>query len=448
MPHSAGSSRREFLAGATTAAGASALGVFVARRAHAARPVLRVAQWAHFVPAYDEWFDRKFARTWGDRNGVTVDVDHFALSELRTRADTEIATQQGHDLFALPVSPAALEPHVLPLTDIVTEAERRFGKLPAFAHRSTFSPKTKQYFALPESWAPGLPHYRTDLWEETGAKPDTWESVREGARKIHEKRGIPAGFGLAAEPDSNMMLRSLIWAFGGAEQDEAGQVAINSPGTVEAVKLMATIYRESLNSDVFMWDASSNNRAFVWGQASIILNPISAIRSMEKGNPELAKKAALALPASGPAGRLGPAHVVHCYVIWKFSEKADLARRFLIDLLVAAEESFRASEFYNVPCFPRAVHDLPRIVGAGKAPPAKKLGTGVPHDRYALLAEADHWSAAPGHPGYFTPAIDEALGRGVIPAMFARAARREQTPEASVAAAEAEMRRIFGRWSR
>jgi len=449
VPPSPGSSRREFLAGAVTAAGGSALSLLAsARRAHAARPVLRVAQWAHFVPAYDEWFDRKFARTWGDRNGVTVEVDHLALSEIRARADTEVATQQGHDVFGFPTSPAAYEPHVMPLTDLVSEAEHRFGKLPAFAHKSTYSPRTKQYFSLAESWAPGLLHYRTDLWEETGTKPDTWESIREGSRKIHEKRGIPAGFGLAPEPDSNMMLRSLIWAFGGAEQDESGQVAINSPGTIEAVKLMATIYRESLNSDVFMWDAASNNRAFVWGQASIIQNPISAIRSMEKGSPELARKAALAHPAAGTAARLAPAHVMHCYVVWKFSQKADLARRFLIDLVAAAGESFHASDFYNLPCLPRAMHDLPRALGAGKAAPAKKPGAVSPPDRYALLAEADRWSVAPGHPGYFTPAIDETLGRGIIPAMFARAARREQTPEASVAAAEAEMRRIFGRWSR
>jgi multiple sugar transport system substrate-binding protein len=449
VPRSSGSSRREFLAGAASAGGASVLGLAAsARRAHAARPVLRIAQWAHFVPTYDEWFDRKFARDWGDRNGVTVEVDHLALSEIRARADTEVATQQGHDLFALPVSPAAYEPHVMPMTDVVTEAEHRFGKLPAFVHKSTFNPRTKQYFAVPESWAPGILHYRSDLWEETGTKPATWELLREGTRKINEKRGIPAGFGLAPEPDSNMALRSLIWAFGGAEQDEAGQVAIYSPGTIEAVKLMATIYRESMSSDVFMWDASSNNRAFVWGQASIIQNPISAIRSMEKGNPDLARKVLLAPAAAGPAGRLGPAHVVQCYVIWNFSDKAELARRFLIDFLAAAAESFRASEFYNLPCFAKAAHDLPRMLGGGKTAPAKKGPPGVPPDRYALLADADRWSVAPGHPGYFTPAIDETITRGVIPAMFARAARREQTPEASVRAAEAEMRRIFGRWGR
>ena len=166
-----------------------------------------------------------------------------------------------------------------------------------------------------------------------------------------------------------MTLRGLLWGFGAAEQDEAGQVAINSPAAVEAVKLMATIYRESMIADVFMWDAASNNRAFVWGQASIIQNPISAIRSMEKSNPELAKQVMLAPPAAGPAARLAPANVLHCYVVWKFSDKIELAKRFLVDLVAASDEGFRASEFYNLPCFPRAVRDLPRKLGARQGRP-------------------------------------------------------------------------------
>jgi multiple sugar transport system substrate-binding protein len=448
VPRSPDSSRRALLAGAVTAIAAGSLPVAFPRRSPAAPPVLRIAQWAHFVPAYDDWFDRKFAREWGQRNGVTVEIDHLSLSELRVRADTEVATQQGHDLFAFPESPVGYEPHVTFLTDVVTECERRFGRLPAFIQKGTFSPRTKQHFALPESWAAAPLHYRTDLWGEAGARPDTWELVREGARKIREKRGIPAGFGLSPEPDSNMTLRGLLWGFGAVEQDEAGQVAINSPATVEAVKLMTTIYRESMIPDVFMWDAASNNRAFVWGQASIIQNPISAIRSMEKSNPELAKQVVLAPPAAGPATRLAPASVLHCYVVWRFSERIELAKRFLVDLLAASDEGFRASEFYNLPCFPRAVHDLPRKLGPVKAAPARKGVPAQPGDRYALLAEADRWSALPGHPGPVTPAIDETVQRGIIPAMFARAARGEQTPEVSVRAAEAEMRRIFARWQR
>ena len=140
--------------------------------------------------------------------------------------------------------------------------------------------------------------------------------------------------------------------------------------------------------------------------------------------------------------------MLHCYVVWKFSDKIELAKRFLVDLLAASDEGFRASEFYNLPCFPRAVHDLPRKLGPAKTAPARKGVPAQPADRYALLAEADRWSALPGHPGPVTPAIDETVQRGIIPAMFARAARGEQTPEASVRAAEAEMRRIFARWQR
>jgi multiple sugar transport system substrate-binding protein len=417
------------------------------RRAQAAPRVLRIAQWAHFVDGYDEWLDRKFAREWGERNEVTVEIDHLSIAELRARADTEIATRHGHDLFGFLEPPASYEAHATPLTDVVTECERRSGRLLEFAHRGTFNPRSKQYFALPESWAAAPLHYRGDLWAETGLRPDTWELVREGARKIREKRGPIAGFGLSPEHDSNMTLRGLLWAFGAAEQDEGGQVAINSPATIEAVKLMTTIYKESMIADVFMWDPASNNRAFMWGQASIIQNAISAIRSMEMSNPALSRKAALAPPAAGPAARLGAANVLHCYVLWKFSDKADLAKKFLVDLVAAAEAGFRASEFYNLSCFSRA---LPRLAKklVGKPGPARKAGAEPPADRYALLAEADRWSACPGHPGYLTPAIDETFQRGVIPAMFARAARGDMGPEASVRAAETEMRRIFARWPR
>jgi len=443
VPRRPGPTRRELLAGAAAIGLAPA---FAGRHVLAASRVLRIAQWAHFVPAYDEWLDKKFAPEWGERNGVTVEIDHLSVHELRRRADTEVATQQGHDLFAFGDSPASYQAYVAPLTDVVTECERRFGNLLGFAHRSAFNPRTKQYFAVPESWAPSPLHYRGDLWGAAGLRPDTWELVREGARKIREKRNVPAGFGLAIEPDSNVTLRGLLWAFGAAEQDEAGQVAINSPATIEAVKLMSALYKESMIGDVFMWDAGSNNRAFVWGQASIIQNAISAIRSMEKSNPLLARKALLAPPAAGPAGRLTAANVMHCYVLWKFSDKADLAKRFLIDLVAAGETGFRASEFYNLPCFPRAVPDLARKLGAAGA--GRKPAPGQPADRYGLLAEAAAWSANPGHPGYVTPAVDETFQRGIIPAMFARAARGDQSPEASVRAAETEMRRIYDRWSK
>src|SRR5262249_26786625 len=182
-----------------------------------------------------------------------------------------------------------------------------------------------------ESWAPNPLHYRTDWWDAAGVKPDTWELVREGARRIKAKQGPLAGFGLAPEPDTNNMLRSLLWSYGASEQDEAGNVTINSKGTVEALKLMAAMYRESMSPEVFGWDPSSNNRFYVYGRGSVIQNAISALRTAEQQAPDIARKTGLAPAPAGPHARLAAAHVIHCYVVWKFAENPELAQRFLID---------------------------------------------------------------------------------------------------------------------
>src|SRR5262245_37286125 len=37
---------------------------------------LKILQWSHFVPRYDQWFDQ-FAKDWGTANNVKVTVDHI-----------------------------------------------------------------------------------------------------------------------------------------------------------------------------------------------------------------------------------------------------------------------------------------------------------------------------------------------------------------------------------
>lgn len=431
--------RRRFLTGAGAVATAAGLGpAILTRRAQAKGETLTIAQWTHFVPAFDEWFDRKFAKEWGERHGVQVLVDHVSAHDLRARALAEVSAQRGHDLFGFPTPPAAFEAHVVPLDDVVGECERRYGKLLRLAHLGTYSPKSRKYFALAESWAPNPIHYRADWWGDVGVKPDSWAEVREGARRVRERHGAHAGFGLAREHDSDMVLRGLLWSFGATEQDEGGRVTINSRATVEALKLMAAIFKESMTSDVFLWDPSSNNRCFVWGRCSIIQNAISAIRTAEKLNPEIAKTTALAAPASGPKTRLAAVGLLHCYVVWRFGQNVELAKRFLIDLVAAAEETCLASELYNFPTFPNAVRDLKGKLAADRASP----------QAYPVLADAERWSAYPGYPGYASAAIDEVLQVSVIPTMFARVARGEQSPEDAARQAEAEMKRIFARAAR
>src|SRR5947209_9008193 len=111
--------RREFVTTATGAAVAAALGptVWIKR----AQKTLKILQWSHFVPSYDVWFD-KYAKDWGTGKGVDVTGDHISLADLGTRANAEVAAQQGHDLFQFLSPPGAFERQGLDMTDVVAEA--------------------------------------------------------------------------------------------------------------------------------------------------------------------------------------------------------------------------------------------------------------------------------------------------------------------------------------
>src|SRR5256886_7151066 len=93
---------RKFLtvAGAGVAGG-SLLTMLEARQAPAQirGTTLRILQWSHFIPAYDNWFDTVFVKEWGDKNGVKVRVDHIPHLELPARMAAEFAAGAGHDIM-------------------------------------------------------------------------------------------------------------------------------------------------------------------------------------------------------------------------------------------------------------------------------------------------------------------------------------------------------------
>src|SRR2546423_189861 len=92
--------RRKFLTAAGAGvAGGSLLTMLEARQAPAQikGTTLRILQWSHFIPAYDAWYD-KFAKEWGDKNGVKVRVDHIPHLDIPARMAAEFAAGAGHDI--------------------------------------------------------------------------------------------------------------------------------------------------------------------------------------------------------------------------------------------------------------------------------------------------------------------------------------------------------------
>jgi multiple sugar transport system substrate-binding protein len=434
--------RRDFLKKTGTGALAVGVGAHVSRPrlARAAAKKLRILQWVHFVPAYDEWFNKKYAVEWGKKNDTDVTVDNIGIAGINPRAAAEISAQKGHDLFLLNWPPPSLEEQTVDMSDVYQEISKKFGKPIDLAVKSTYNPKTKKYYAFSPSFTPDPVNYRQDLFGEVGMAggPKTWDDVRIKGAEIKKKRNVPVGVGLANEIDTGMAMRTIMYAFGSHEQDAQGNLTLNSKQTLEAIKFVKALFTEAMTPEVFTWDASSNNRAMIAGTLSLALNAISITRTAEKDNPEISKKIQLTKALRGPARAIGLEHVMQCYVTWKFSENIEGAKKFLVDYTTDFGQAFRAGEFYDFPCFEKSVPDLQKLIANDPK--------GHPADKYKVLDDVLNWATNVGYPGYANAAIDEIFSTWVLNVMFAKAASGSATPEEALREADAACKRIFAKW--
>ncbi len=439
-PSGGGITRRRLLgsSGASLAGALAGPLLLSPGRARARPRTLRILQWNHFVPAYDDWFKNVYVKAWGERNDTRVIVDTVGMSSLNSRAAAEVAAGKGHDLFMFLRPPPVFEEHVIDHADIYAECARRYGKPIDLAVRSTFNRKTGKFYGFSDSYVPDPVNYRADLWGDVGMYPDTWEDIRTGGARILRRHGIPVGLGLASELDSNMGIRSLMHSYGASVQDEEGRPVLRSPQTLEAIRYVKALYEEAMTDEIFTWDPSSNNRLLLAGRGSLALNAISITRTGENQRIPVANRILLAKAAAGPVRRVGLQHLLDVYVIWKFAANIDGAKQFLVDYVGDFREAFLASQFYNFPCFPQTVPDLKALLA--NDPKAD------PRDKYNVLADVSEWITNVGFPGHANAAIDEIFSNWTLSTMFAQAARGKMRPQDALNAAHREAVGVFDKW--
>ncbi len=437
------------------AAGAFAVGMFggLAETTHAfAGPLkfknkdlkgdLKILQWAHFVPAYDQWFDNTYTKAWGERNDVQVHVDHINNALLPSAAASEVAAQSGHDIVQFLFPPSALERQVLPVNDIVQEVTKKLGKMSSVAYRSTYNPKTKRYFGFADNYVPDPIQYRRSYWFNAGVAPSTWDNVRKAAAVL-KKACHPVGLGMSNELDSNMFLMSLLYCYGGSLQTAAGVPNINTKGTIEALKVMRDIFKNGESDEVFAWTASSNNQAFLAGRLSLAVNAISIARSAEdSGNTALSDDTWLAPIPRGSVRRLGNEHVMGIYFIWKFAQNKEAAKKYLVDQQLAYRDHFVQSKFYNFPAWTNAVKGgfkaMNRMAAADKHKPLGK---------YTILTTiAEKYTTNVGYPGFANAAVGDIFNQFLVPQMFAQVAQGKTTPEDAARSMQGQFRTIYAKW--
>ncbi len=405
---------------------------------------LRILLWSHFVPRHDDWFD-PFAKAWGERVGVNVTIDHINVTDIPARISSEISAGEGHDLIQFIATLSQFEPSVHPMGDLVDEANNRFGNLLELCQKSSFNPTTENYYAFAPAWVPDPGDYRRSLWEQVDMAdgPTTWDELLQGGGQIYEEQGVQMGLGMSQELDSNMYARALLWSFGGAVQDENEQVALQSDQTLAAVEYAKELFDAAMTDEVFAWNPASNNQGLISGELSYILNSISAWRTAQKENPDIAKDVFFVPALEGPEAQWAAQHVMYNWIAPKFSQNFDAAQEFLLHYTANLDRVTYESELYD---FPGYLDQVPQLEDWLDEDPFAIEGDDPA--KLQVLKDAISWSTNVGYQGNASTAIGEVFATFIIPNMYARAARGVVSPADAVAEAEGQITPIFEKWKR
>jgi ABC-type glycerol-3-phosphate transport system substrate-binding protein len=138
-------------------------------------------------------------------------------------------------------------------------------------------------------------------------------------------------------------------------QDENERVVINSPETVAAVEFMTKLFKQSMTDEVFSWNAASNNQGLIAGKLSYILNSISAWRTAQGANPDVANDVSFVPALRGPKDARAAQHVLYNWIIPKHANGIDAAKEFLLYYTENFAAATWASKLYDFPAYDERV---------------------------------------------------------------------------------------------
>ncbi|MGE0593878.1 MAG: ABC transporter substrate-binding protein [Vicinamibacterales bacterium] len=354
--------------------------------------------------------------------------------EIRTTPD---AADQRHQLYVQWLNGGATEPDVLQL-DTIWPAE--FAAAGWIHPLASFAPDTTAFFpaavaagqweerlyALPWFVDAGLLYWRTDLLPSA---PETLAALRTAARAAAGEDGVRYGFvwqGARYEGLVTVFLEYLD-GFGGAILDAAGQVAVASPESVEALSFMVDMVRldGSVPAEALTWQEEQSRFAFQNGDAALMRNWPYAWPLLQSPGSAVAGRVAVApFPTRSPARRtatLGGSLLA----INARSREPQLAWA-LVDFLTQPEQMLERARLAGQLPARRTLYEEPALADALALPIVE------------LQAALDAAVPRPTSPVYSE--LSE-----ILQVRLHRALSGQQTPRAALEAARDEMQAVLAR---
>lgn len=241
--------------------------------------------------------------------------------------------------------------------------------------------------------------YRKDLFENAGLSgpPETWEQFLEYAMALtNPAEGVyGAGLGIGrGNSDAEWWFRNILWSHGAYVFSEDGQsAALDTPEAKAALQWIVDIFTTAnvTPPGAVGWDDSGNNKAYLAGQAAMVMNVGSVYYVLNRDLPDLLANTGFALVPAGPEGRF-IAGISNNLGIFAESKNPEAAKQFITFMSDPAwqAEWMKASGYQVVPVYPALAEDEFWNTEAG-----------------AIFTETPTYYKFLGAPGPFTPAAGE-----------------------------------------
>lgn len=330
-------SRRSLLKGTAALSAGVALGPLAAKRTVGQENRLTVWGVVSFTEEGDALLGQQMA-DWGAQNGFEVEYVPLPGSDYATRLATAVEAGEVPDVIMMLTDMTlfyAEQGRLVDLTDVYTELKDLGGGM--YEEVLPWVQDGDVIYAIPMEADLSVMYARLDLIEEvTGERvaPATLDELEQVATEINDPPQV-YGIGLTVgrTPDAHGQVVQMILNEGGTLVDEAGNPAIDNPGTVAALERMKRWWDNGLiPENAASWDDSGNNTAYNSGQVAFVFNPASIFAYLEANDPELLADTTQAPFPAGPAGNF-PSVGAWSWAVSAESPNIDAAKQMITAIM-------------------------------------------------------------------------------------------------------------------
>jgi len=295
------------------------------------KPTLNVWFWRSFVKEQNVYMANQI-KAFEQNEGVKVNVSFIPAEEMYRKWMASVEAKTLPDVSEMWVSNIMQFDHMgvlLNVTDLFTELNAKCPFSPMLTDAVT---REGRKIGLPLHTSAEAHYWRKDILANLGLSvPDTWDQLKDMAKKITEK-GSFYGFATALgrpATDGEKFINTVVWSYGGSVADKKGNLVFKSKETLEAVKYIASLVEEGIMPPgITSWDDGGNNRAYQTKWAAGIQNTASVYNYMMQNDPALLENTAITLICEGPAGRFSDVSP-HAIVANKATRYPEIAKKLI-----------------------------------------------------------------------------------------------------------------------